>query len=101
MDTNIQNKISCNKVEEANHIMNELNSGKNVTEEEFQNFMHRVVEVGRYFTFLVSCKFKFFNKIIRLRKNRKKVSIFRSKGTRMRTKVSRRNFKAKQSKRNL
>lgn len=55
MDINIKNKIDCNKVEQANHIINELNPDKNVTEEEFQNFMHRVIEVGRYsFSFVAN-----------------------------------------------
>lgn len=47
MDIDIKNKVSCDKVEQANHIVNELNPDKNVTEEEFQNFMHRVTEIGR------------------------------------------------------
>lgn len=44
----VKNKVSCDKIEKASHIINELNPDKNVTEEEFQNFMHRVIEVGRY-----------------------------------------------------
>jgi len=60
MDTNIKNNISCNKVEQANHIINELNPDKNVTEEEFQNFMHRVTEVGKYSPDLLQ-KFIFFS----------------------------------------
>ncbi|XP_032687444.1 tetratricopeptide repeat protein 12-like [Odontomachus brunneus] len=39
------NKISCDKVECVNGIIDNLNPDKNVTEEEFQNFMHRVTEV--------------------------------------------------------
>lgn len=48
MNINIKNKINCDKIEEASHIINNLSPDKNVTEEEFQNFMHRVIEVGRY-----------------------------------------------------
>lgn len=47
MDMDIKNKVSCDKVERANHIVSKLNPDKNVTEEEFQNFMHRVTEIGR------------------------------------------------------
>lgn len=48
MDVNMKNEINCDKIEKASHIINDLNPDKNVTEEEFQNFMHRVTEVGRY-----------------------------------------------------
>ncbi|XP_020281330.1 tetratricopeptide repeat protein 12 isoform X2 [Pseudomyrmex gracilis] len=34
-------------MEETNHIINKLHSDKNVTEEEFQNFVHRVTEVEK------------------------------------------------------
>lgn len=44
---NIQNKVSCDKTEQANHIVNKLSPDRNPTEEEFQNFMHRVTEVGK------------------------------------------------------
>lgn len=42
------NKVNCDKVERVNDIINNLNSDKNATDEEFQNFMHRVTEVGEY-----------------------------------------------------
>lgn len=48
MDTNMKNEINCDKIEEASHIISNLSPDKNITEEEFQNFMHRVTEVGRY-----------------------------------------------------
>jgi len=47
MDVNTKNEINCDKIEETSHIINNLSPDKNVTEEEFQNFMHRVTEVGR------------------------------------------------------
>jgi len=87
MNMNMTNKVNCDKVEQANHIVNKLNPDRNVTEEEFQNFMHRVTEVGKYDTQLC-CKFISINKILHSRKNCKEVSIFRSKGARMREKVS-------------
>ncbi|XP_029176196.1 tetratricopeptide repeat protein 12-like, partial [Nylanderia fulva] len=43
----VKNKISCDKKEQASHIVNKFNPDKNVTEEEFQNFMHRVTEVEK------------------------------------------------------
>lgn len=43
----MKNKVSCDKVERVDRIVNELNPDRNVTEEEFQNFMHRVTEVGK------------------------------------------------------
>ncbi|EFN77538.1 Tetratricopeptide repeat protein 12 [Harpegnathos saltator] len=39
------NKVSCDKVECVDGTVKNLNPDKNVTEEEFQNFMHRVTEV--------------------------------------------------------
>lgn len=48
MDIKVTNKVSCDKVEDADCIINSLNPDKNVTEEEFQNFMHRVTEIGKY-----------------------------------------------------
>lgn len=36
------------KVTEGQQIINNLTVDKHVTEEEFQNFMHRVTEVGMY-----------------------------------------------------
>lgn len=50
MNVNMKNKVSCDKVERVDRIVNELNPDRNVTEEEFQNFMHRVTEVGKYDT---------------------------------------------------
>jgi len=51
MDMNMKNKVKyCDKTEQANDIVNKLNPDKHVTEEEFQNFMHRVTEVGEYDT---------------------------------------------------
>jgi len=50
MNMNMTNKVSCDKVKQANHIVNKLNPDRNVTEEEFKNFMHRVTEVGKYDT---------------------------------------------------
>ncbi|XP_070166516.1 tetratricopeptide repeat protein 12 [Polyergus mexicanus] len=47
MDVNMKNEINCDKIEKASHIINDLNPDKNVTEEEFQNFMHRVTEVEK------------------------------------------------------
>ncbi|XP_070512770.1 tetratricopeptide repeat protein 12 [Cardiocondyla obscurior] len=47
MDTSIKNKISCNKTEQADRIIDMLNPDRNATEEEFQNFMHRVTEVEK------------------------------------------------------
>ncbi|KYM98673.1 Tetratricopeptide repeat protein 12 [Cyphomyrmex costatus] len=47
MDMNKKNKINCDKIEQGNHIVNNLNPDRNVTEEEFQNFMHRVTEVEK------------------------------------------------------
>lgn len=46
----MKNKVSCDKVERVDRIVDELNPDRNVTEEEFQNFMHRVTEVGKYDT---------------------------------------------------
>lgn len=43
----IKNKLSCDKVEEVDHIVNKLSPDRNVTDEEFQNFMQRVTEVGK------------------------------------------------------
>lgn len=50
----VKNKVSCDNIEKAGHIINEFNPDKNVTEEEFQNFMHRVTEVGTYLCDCVS-----------------------------------------------
>lgn len=36
------------KIMEEQKIMDDLSADKRVTEEEFQNFMHRVTEVGKY-----------------------------------------------------
>ncbi|XP_011157329.2 tetratricopeptide repeat protein 12-like isoform X2 [Solenopsis invicta] len=47
MDMNMKNKVSCDKAEQVNHIVNKLNPDRNPTEEEFQNFMHRVTEVEK------------------------------------------------------
>lgn len=85
------NKVSCDKVEQADGIINNLHPDKNVTEEEFQNFMHRVTEVGRYLPPI--CKIELFNKFLCSRKYRKEVSVLRSKGARMWKDVSRRNPK--------
>lgn len=71
---NIKNKVSCDKTEQANHIVNQLTPDRNVTEEEFHNFMNRVTEVGKYDTRLY-CKFISI-KIFRSRKNREEVDIF-------------------------
>lgn len=48
MNMKMNNKISCDNVKHVD-IINNLNPDKNVTEEEFQNFMHRVTEVGEYY----------------------------------------------------
>ncbi|GAB1862536.1 Tetratricopeptide repeat protein 12-like isoform X2 [Camponotus japonicus] len=47
MDVNTKNEINCDKIEETSHIINNLSPDKNVTEEEFQNFMYRVTEVEK------------------------------------------------------
>lgn len=47
MDMKMTNKVSCDKVGQADRIINDVNPDKNVTEEEFQNFMQRVTEVGK------------------------------------------------------
>lgn len=44
------NKVSCDKTENFDDVIDNLNSDKNVTEEEFQNFMHRVTEVGECYS---------------------------------------------------
>ncbi|KAL6262399.1 hypothetical protein P5V15_007486 [Pogonomyrmex californicus] len=54
MDTSVKNKANCDKVKQANHIVNKLNPDRNVTEEEFQNFMHRVTEVEKIMKQLTS-----------------------------------------------
>lgn len=56
MDMDIKNKVNCDKVDQANHIVNKFDPDRNVTEEEFQNFMHRVTEVGKY-TIRLYCKY--------------------------------------------
>ncbi|KYN14296.1 Tetratricopeptide repeat protein 12 [Trachymyrmex cornetzi] len=47
MNMNMKNKVNCDKTEQANDIVNKLNPDRHVTEEEFQNFMHRVTEVEK------------------------------------------------------
>ncbi|XP_071553288.1 tetratricopeptide repeat protein 12 isoform X2 [Temnothorax nylanderi] len=47
MNMDIKNKVSCDEVEQASHIVNNLNPDRNITEEEFQNFMYRVTEVEK------------------------------------------------------
>lgn len=50
MDQTIDHSNFNKKITEGQQIMDDL-IDKHVTEEEFQNFMHRVTEVGKYFLF--------------------------------------------------
>lgn len=55
MDTEAGDNIDDDKVDQANRIINDSQPDKKVTEEEFQNFMCRVTEIGRY---RFNCNFK-------------------------------------------
>lgn len=48
MEGIINNDELDEKIKEVEEIMSNLTADKHVTEEEFQNFMHRVNEVGKY-----------------------------------------------------
>lgn len=76
MDMNMKNKVSCDKAEQVNHIVNKLNPDRNPTEEEFQNFMHRVTEVGKCDTQYLYC-FIYINEIPHSRKNREEIGVLR------------------------
>lgn len=49
MDQTIDQSNLNKKIIEGQQIMDDLTIDKHVTEEEFQNFMHRVTEVGKYY----------------------------------------------------
>jgi len=73
------------KCDEANHIINELNPDKNLTEEEFQNFMHRVTQVGKS-TLDINMESLYLQENLFyfiLRKNREEIGILRFKRARM------------------
>lgn len=78
MDKTEDHDTLKNKIIEGQQIMDNLSVDKHVTEEEFQNFMHRVTEVGKYYFDYFDYKHNFRFIVIFLRKNCEKIGIFQS-----------------------